>query len=156
MWDVRSGLSDGSAAQVSHFRDEQIGDTIEAALADHQIFETIDDAMGEELSRASTEPTSARASNEVAVEPSWDYEQVADIIEVDIRDQKDRNMIDRASRNHNVRDMIDAALIPVSFQGSNLGRTFFAKKFPPDFTSLKTHWYERRKGEGGHGRGGQA
>jgi heterodisulfide reductase subunit A len=98
------------AAQVRHFRDRQVGDMIDAALADHLFAADMEAAVSEEkLEEALHAPQVAELAEEMR-EVQWDYEQVQDMIELALQDQKMRHLIDLAVKDHKVRDTIDSAL----------------------------------------------
>lgn len=98
------------AAQVSHFRDKQVGDMIEAAMAEHRISAELEAVVAEEHVALPEQPLPEVEPVEEVPEVQWDYEQVQDMIELALQDQKMRHMIDLAVKDQTVRDMIDGAL----------------------------------------------
>lgn len=98
------------AAQVRHFRDKQVSDMIDAALADHRFAADIEAAASEEKLEEPLQPVQDAELVEEMREGQWDYEQVQDMIELALQDQKMRHMIHLVVKDHKVRDTIDSAL----------------------------------------------
>lgn len=99
------------AAQVYHFRDEQIGDMIDAAFAHRGISDLGEIVLGAEGAAQPFE-SSLPGAEQVGkdTERTWDYEEVEDMIEIALHDQKVRHMIDQALTDQHVKDMIDGVL----------------------------------------------